>query len=140
MKDFRKLTVWERAHKLTLDIYNITKDFPKDELYGLTVQMRRSAASIPTNIAEGCGRDSQAEFIHFLQMAMGSASELEYQLILVKDLYYLEDIKFDKISNDLGEVRRMLNSLIQKVKQDNISSVINSKKQDIRNKKPNANG
>ena len=71
MKDFHKLNVWERAHKLTLTIYRVTKTFPKDEIYGLTNQMRRSSASIPTNIAEGCGRDSQAELIHFLQIAMG---------------------------------------------------------------------
>jgi four helix bundle protein len=74
MKDFHNLMVWERADKLTLSIYKLTKEFPKDELYGLTNQMRRSSSSIPTNIAEGCGRDSQAELSRFLQMAMGSSA------------------------------------------------------------------
>ena len=85
MKDFHKLNVWEKAHKLALSIYLLTKKFPKDELYGLTSQMRSSATSIPANIAEGCGRDSQAELTHFFTMAMGSSSELEYQLILAHE-------------------------------------------------------
>ena len=91
MKDFHKLKVWERAHKLTLSIYLKTKQYPKDELYGLTGQMRRAAASIPTNIAEGCGRDSQTELTRFLYIAMGSSSELDYQLTLSHDLQYLDD-------------------------------------------------
>ena len=125
VKDFRNLKVWGRAHKLTLAIYLVTLDFPKEEIYGLTNQMRRSSASVPTNIAEGCGRDSQAEFIHFLQIAMGSSSELEYQLILVYDLHYLDDEKFLELSKELGDIRRMLNVLIHKVKSD-IKPVKNS--------------
>jgi four helix bundle protein len=121
VKDFRNLNVWVRSHKLTLAIYLVTQGFPKDEIYGLTNQMRRSSASIPTNIAEGCGRDSQAEFIHFLQIAMGSSSELEYQLILVNDLHYLDDQEFLGLSKELGDIRRMLNVLIHKVKNDSMS-------------------
>ena len=118
MKDFRKLKVWERAHNLTLSIYTLTKNFPKDELYGLTSQMRRAASSIPTNIAEGCGRDSQAELNCFLFIAMGSSSELDYQLILSHDLNYLDDESFIKLSTELGEIRRMLNSFIHKITHD----------------------
>ena len=118
MKDFHKLKVWEKAHQLTLGIYHISKGFPKDELYGLTSQMRRACASIPTNIAEGCGRNSQEELNRFLYIAMGSSSELEYQLILAHDLNYLDEKAFQELSSDLNEVRRMLNSLLQKVKHD----------------------
>ena len=118
MKDFHKLKVWEKAHQLTLGIYQITKEFPKDEMYGLTSQMRRACASIPTNIAEGCGRDSQADLTRYLYMAMGSSSELEYQLILSHDLHYVADQAYEELSSELIEVRRMLNSLIQKVKHD----------------------
>ena len=118
MKDFHNLKVWERAHKLTLSIYLLTQGFPKDEMYGLTSQMRRSSASIPTNIAEGCGRDSQAELTRFLQMAMGSSSELEYQLILAHDLNNVDEEKFLELSMELNSVRRMLNAFIQKVKHD----------------------
>ncbi len=126
MKDFHKLKVWERSHRLTLSIYLHTKDFPKDELYGLTNQMRRASSSIPTNIAEGCGHDSQAEFTRFLLMAMGSSSELEYQLILSHDLQYIDDKIFLELSSELNEVRRMLNSLIQKVKRDREEYFANS--------------
>jgi four helix bundle protein len=119
MKDFHNLMVWERAHKLTLSIYKLTKEFPKDELYGLTNQMRRSSSSIPSNIAEGCGRDSQAELSRFLQMAMGSSSELEYQIILSHDLKYMDDNVFLNLSEELNQFRRMLNSFIQKIKRDN---------------------
>ena len=82
MKDFRQLKVWEKAHQLALAVYKATKDFPKEELYGSTSQIRRASMSIPTNIAEGCGRNTDAEFARFLQISMGSASETEYQLML----------------------------------------------------------
>ena len=90
MKDFHKLKVWEKAHDLTLKVYLISQNFPKEEIYGLTSQMRRSSSSIPTNIAEGCGRSSKAEIIQFFNFAIGSSSELEYQLILTHDLNYLD--------------------------------------------------
>src|SRR5215472_6661494 len=86
MKDFRRLKVWERSHRLTLQVYVHTRSFPKDELYGLTAQIRRAAASIGANIAEGCGRRGDAELGRFLQIAMGSACELEYHLLLARDL------------------------------------------------------
>ena len=118
MKDFRELKVWEKAHRLTLSVYQATAAFPKEELYGLTSQMRRSAASIPTNIAEGCGRGSDDDFRRFLQMAMGSASELEYQLLLARDLGYLDAAISENLSGAVIEVKRMLASLIIKLKND----------------------
>ena len=89
MKDFQKLQIWQRSHQLTLEVYRVTGAFPKHELYGLVSQIRRAASSVPTNIAEGCGRDTEADFARFLQIAMGSGSELEYQFILAHDLNYL---------------------------------------------------
>jgi len=118
LKDFHKLKVWERAHNLTLEIYLSTQYFPKEELYGLTNQMRRSSASIPTNIAEGCGRNSNAETIQFFNMATGSASELEYQLILAHDLHYLDDKSYFVLLSELVEVRRMLYAFVQRLKTD----------------------
>ena len=90
MKDFKKQKVWQKSHRLTLDIYKATANFPREELYGLTNQLRRSCASIPANIAEGCGRNSDADFSRFLQIAMGSATELEYHLLLSHDLGIIE--------------------------------------------------
>jgi four helix bundle protein len=86
MRDFRTLKVWEKAHALVLSVYRATSSFPRDELFGLTSQMRRSAASIPTNIAEGCGANTDAEFARFCQYAVRSSCELEYQLLLSRDL------------------------------------------------------
>lgn len=91
MIEFKSLKVWELSHQITLESYLITKDFPKEEIYGLIQQIRRSSSSIPTNIAEGCGRGSDKELIRYLRIAMGSACELEYQMILSKDLNYLND-------------------------------------------------
>jgi four helix bundle protein len=116
MKDFRELQIWGRSHQVTLDIYQVTAVFPKEELYGMVSQMRRSAASIPTNIAEGCGRDTDADFARFLQIAMGSASELEYQLILAHSLRYLTEADFTRITNELIEVKRMLNAFLKKLR------------------------
>jgi four helix bundle protein len=116
MKDFRKLTVWQKAHRLTLKVYEVTRKFPREELYGLTGQMRKSSSSIPTNIAEGCGRGGDTEFARFLQIAMGSASELEYQLILARDLTYLDLKEYEDLDRDTGEVKRMLARLIGKLK------------------------
>jgi four helix bundle protein len=115
MKDFRSLRVWEKSHKLTLDIYRVTSSFPREETYGLTSQMRRSSASIGANIAEGCGKRGNNEFHRFLQIASGSASELDYHLLLARDLGYLPDNDFREFGDDLLELRKMLTSLLQKV-------------------------
>jgi four helix bundle protein len=118
MKDFQTLKVWEKSHELTLAIYKISVGFPKEEMYGLTSQIRRSSMSIPTNTAEGCGRDGDAEFARFLQIAMGSVSELEYQLLLSRDLKILKATDFDDLNLRLEYVRRMIIALIKKVKAD----------------------
>jgi four helix bundle protein len=91
MKDFRSLKVWEKAHALTLAIYKATEGFPKQEIYALTNQVQRAVVSIPANIAEGCGKDSDAELRRYFLIAMGSSSELEYLLLLARDLGYLPD-------------------------------------------------
>jgi four helix bundle protein len=116
VKDFKKQMVWQKSHRLTLDIYKTTGDFPKEELYGLTSQIRRACASIPANIAEGCGRNSDADFSRFLQIAMGSATELEYHLLLSNDLGILNDFDYNNLSNATIEVKQMLTSFIKKLK------------------------
>ncbi|HKK45609.1 MAG TPA: four helix bundle protein [Balneolaceae bacterium] len=118
MRDFKKLSVWEKSHKLVLSIYKSTSTYPKQELYGLISQMRRSASSIPYNIAEGCGRNSQPQFARFLNIAFGSASELEYQVILSKDLGFIDNNKSKELNENITEIKRMLFSLLQKVQTD----------------------
>jgi len=118
MRDFRKLKVWQKSHELTLAVYKSTSSFPKDELYGLRSQMRRSVSSIPINIAEGCGRNTQSQLAHFLNIGLGSASELEYQLTLSKDLGFINDQIFKEQNEQVKEVKRMLTSLHQKVSAD----------------------
>ncbi|PIG91859.1 four helix bundle protein [Gloeocapsopsis sp. IPPAS B-1203] len=115
MKDFRQLKIWEKAHALTLAVYQATRVFPKEELYGLTSQMRRACVSIPANIAEGCGRKGEAELARFLQISMGSASELEYYLFLSRDLHLLTSQEYENLAKALSELKRMLNSFIQKL-------------------------
>ena len=116
MKDFRKLLVWEKSHRLTLAVYQATATFPRSELYGLTSQIRRAAASIPANIAEGCGRSSDAELARFLQIAMGSASELEYHLLLAHDLDMLNAPDYGQLAGQVTEIKRMLASFINKLR------------------------
>src|SRR5215510_13350212 len=104
MKDFRDLKVWSKAHELALSCYRGTEQFPKHEMFGLTSQIRRAAVSVPANIAEGCGRRGNAELHRFLQMAMGSASELEYHLLLSRDLGYLNRDKHNRVHQQVEEV------------------------------------
>ncbi len=118
MKDFRELKVWQKAHRLTLDIYRATSTFPMEELYGLTSQVRRSCVSIPANLAEGCGRKGDAELARFVQIAMGSASEVEYHLLLAHDLGLLGSSGYEKLARQVTEVKRMLASFIQKLNAD----------------------
>ncbi len=115
MKDFRDLKVWERSHILTLAIYKATGNFPREETYGLTRQMRRCSVSIAANLAEGCGKRGNNEFQRYLQIASGSASELDYHLLLSRDLRFLSSADHDILARQLGELRRMLTSLILKV-------------------------
>ena len=118
MKDFRDLKVWRKAHELALRAYEVSGTFPADERFGLTSQVRRSAGSIGANIAEGCGRGSDGELGRFLQIAMGSAAELEYHMLLARDLGFVSDANYDDIQEKLTEVKRMLASLIVKLRVD----------------------
>lgn len=116
MQDFRQLKVWQMGHQLTLDVYRATRSYPAEEQYGITSQMRRCAASMPANIAEGCGRGSDTDFARFLQTAMGSACELEYFLLLSRDLEYIAASMQEKLEQTVTEVKRMLTALIQKLR------------------------
>jgi len=117
MRDFRKLQVWEKSHALTLAVYKKTDNFPKSEMIGLTSQIRRAVISIPTNIAEGCGRKSQKEFLYFLNVAFGSASELQYLIFLSSELNYLDKTLVKQILSEITEIKKMLFSFINKVGQ-----------------------
>jgi four helix bundle protein len=118
MQSFRNLRVWEKAHALTLGVYRATKSFPKEELYGLTSQMRRASVSIGANIAEGACRKGDADFGRFVQMAAGSASEVEYHLLLARDLSLLKEAECERLSRDVIEVKRMLAALLSKLRAD----------------------
>lgn len=119
MQDYRKLQIWQRSHVVTLQVYRVTTSFPNDEKFGLVSQMRRSTSSIPTNIAEGSGRGSNADFVRFLYIAMGSAAELDYQLLLANELNFLKDEAYATLANELTEIQRMLNAFIQRLKTNN---------------------
>ena len=108
MRDFHNLLIWKRSHQLTLDIYKVSQSFPKEELFGLTSQIRRAASSVPTNIAEGSGRNSNKDFAHFLQIAIGSASEVEYELLLAHDLQYINKDEYERLINEMVAIRKMI--------------------------------
>ena len=115
MRDYKKYDVWKLGHEITLLVYRLTKLFPREEQFGLIGQMRRAAYSIPSNIAEGCGRESDAEFKRYLVISRGSASELEYFTILTRDLNLLSKSDFEILNNQVNKVRRSLNNLINKI-------------------------
>ena len=118
VKDFRELKVWQKAHELTLVVYQLTATFPREELYGLTTQLRRSSSSIAANLAEGCGRNGDAEFARFCSIAMGSASELEYHLLLARDLKLIQPKKYEELASRATELKRMLTALLHKLNAD----------------------
>ena len=118
MKDFRTLSVWQKSHDLTLFVYKETSSFPKEELFGLTSQIRRASSSIGANIAEGCGRGSDGDFSRFLQIAFGSANELDFHLILARDLLLIDSENYQLLYERLYEIKKMLASLIRKVQAD----------------------
>ena len=118
MRPFRQLTVWSKSHALTLAVFRATQRVKRGEFPGLVPQMRRAASSIPTNIAEGCGHTGQREFARFLQMAMASASELEYHLLLCTELGMLPRHAYEALEGQVKEVKRMLTSLIQRVRSE----------------------
>ena len=115
MEDFKNLKVRAKSHQLTLAVYQRTRGFPREEIYGLTSQMRRASASVGANIAEGCGRRSDPEMKRFLQIARGSASELEYHLLLARDLGFLTSAEFEDLEEKALEIQRMLASLVQRL-------------------------
>ena len=118
MRDFKELKVWHKAHKLVLDIYAHSRGFPDDERFGLTAHLPKSAISVPSNIAEGCGREGERELARFLSIAAASASETEYQLLLARDLRYLKPESHRHLDAQVSEVRRMLASFMQKLTAD----------------------
>lgn len=126
MKDFRRLKVWEKAHRLVLEVYKTTARFPREEAYGLSAQLRRASVSVPANIAEACGRRSNREMAKFLQIGMGSASETEYELLLARDLGYLEGSAYLRLQTSVTEVEKMLGSLLRKVRADDKVSLASS--------------
>ena len=121
MQDYQKLLVWRKAHKLVLDVYVSTKKFPKDELYGVTSQLRRAVVSISANIVEGAGRKTKADFARFLTMSLGSTNEVEYFLLLSRDLEYLNIEKYKLLNQQLVEIRKMLISLEKKISSESNS-------------------
>ncbi|NLT50286.1 MAG: four helix bundle protein [Ignavibacteria bacterium] len=121
MQDFMNLKIWEKSHKLTILIYNITNTFPISEEFGLKSQMRRSSVSIVSNIAEGCGRNSNNEFIHFLNISIGSIFELESQLELTKDLGFIQN-EYEIIKSEITELKKMLFSFQNKLKEKKINN------------------
>ena len=115
LKNYKELKVWRRSYQLCLEIYRITKGFPKEERYGLTSQIRRAAVSVPSNIAEGYGRKTTPEYIRFLYIAYGSNCELETQILISGDLGYIESGKLEILLEGIGEVERMLKALIKSI-------------------------
>ena len=116
MPDFSKLKVWQKAHNYTVNLYKITKDFPSDERFGLTNQIRRASVSIESNISEGCGRNGDKEFSRFLDIAQGSAYEVKCQIFIARDLGYLDSSKSQLLTDKINEISRMINALNQKLK------------------------
>jgi four helix bundle protein len=115
MDDFKKLRVWTRAYEVALEVYKVSRCLPREELYGLTSQMRRAAASIGANIAEGCGRRSDGDMSRFLRIARGSATELEFHMLLARDLGFLAEDQFREITGKVDETQRMLTALIERL-------------------------
>jgi four helix bundle protein len=116
MQNFKDLLLWQEAHQLVLNIYKISEQFPKTEVFGITSQLRRAAVSMPCNIAEGCGRYTSKDFANFLQIALGSTNETDYLTLLAKDLNYLPELEYIAVQEQLNKVRAMNIKLIEKVR------------------------
>ena len=115
MQDYQKLKVWQKSHEFVLKIYKATSSFPREEIYALVSQIRRAAVSIPSNISEGCGRFGNRELKHFMSIAMGSATEVKYQLMLSKDLGYIPTGDYNNLNDEVIEIRKMLASYIKRI-------------------------
>lgn len=120
MQKFKNLIVWQKAHNNVLELYKVTNTFPREELYGLTSQMRRAAVSIPANIAEGCAKDSDKEFARYLRISLGSIHETEYYLLLSQDLGILSKVNADILVSNINEIKAMLLSLLKKIKEKTV--------------------
>ncbi|WP_026728084.1 four helix bundle protein [Flavobacterium denitrificans] len=119
MSHFKKILVWQKSISLVTKIYKVTRTFPKEETFGLTSQIRRSSVSIPSNIAEGSGRESNKDFLRFLYISLGSLFEMQTQLEIAKNIIYINEEEFNLIYEDSREIERMLASLIRKLKDNN---------------------
>ena len=119
MQNYKELKVWAKAHEFTLKVYEVTKQFPREEIYGMTSQLRRAASSIPANIAEGCGKFTSQDFARYLNIALGSANESEYFILLSKDLKFISLGDYTIINQIINEIKAMLISLISKVRLNN---------------------
>lgn len=117
MQNYKDLKVWVKAHEFVLSVYTVTQNFPKEEVYGLTSQLRRAAVAIAANIAEGCGKKTQSDFANFLNISLGSANESDYYILLAKDLSYIKPDNFLSLSAHINEIKAMLINLITKVRQ-----------------------
>ena len=113
LRNYKDLKVWQKSYQFCLIIYKITKEFPNDERYSLTSQIRRAAVSVPSNIAEGYGRKSTPDYVRFLYIAYGSTCELETQILLAGDLGYIKPEQLNKLQKDIAEGERMLKALIK---------------------------
>jgi|SRR6218665_365489 len=119
MAHFKELIVWQKSINLVTEIYRITEKFPSNEIYGLTSQLRRASVSVPSNIAEGNTRRSKADYLQFLRIARGSCSEIETQIIISKNLGFIDDITFETLSFNIVEISKMINGLINSLKDSN---------------------
>ena len=128
MRNYRDLDVWDNAHKLTLELYRRSRSFPKEELYGLTSQLRRAAMSIGANLAEGCGRQTTPELARFVRVSMGSASELDYHLLLCHDFGFLQLDDYRKLCQELTRIRKMLASLLASLESEGKAKAANAGK------------
>ena len=115
-QDYRQIQIWQRSHQFTLQIYRMTNKFPAEERFGLTSQIRRSAVSVPSNIVEGSARESDRDFARFVTIAMASAAELDYQLLLAHDLQYIPSDIYKTLENELNQIRRMMYSFRSSLK------------------------
>ncbi|MEZ6100774.1 MAG: four helix bundle protein [Pirellulaceae bacterium] len=122
MRDHRKLRAFELADQLALAVYQTTKTFPKDEMFGMTSQIRRAAVSVPSNIVEGCARNSDADFLRFLDMAFGSGRQLEYQMSLATRLGYINKTESQQLDSIVNELMKVLSGLIKSLRRDGASS------------------
>lgn len=118
MRDYKKYDIWKKSHKMALDVYAVTKRFPKDERFGMISQLRRASLSVPTNIVEGTGRSSQKEFAYFINISSASAAEVEYLLKFSFDINYIAEEQYNSLTTEVISIRKMLNSFHQKLKQN----------------------